>query len=114
MLGPSIVFGAGAVAGVAQLVEQCFCKALVAGSSPVTGFGGTVEMNHIGRGIAIARRRRTMTQEDLEIEIGVARGTVSKYESGRITPSWDSLTRIAQALGYSIGQLEMWAKDGDK
>ena len=51
--------------------------------------------------IKSARKHRGWTQEQLANAIGVKRSVISKYESGSISPSMDTLRSIANALGVS-------------
>lgn len=69
---------------------------------------------NIGRGIAVARKRRSMTQEELGEAVGVHHTTISRYEAGTVVPSWSVLCSIATELKYTVGQLERFAKEGDK
>ncbi|MDE7002931.1 MAG: helix-turn-helix domain-containing protein [Oscillospiraceae bacterium] len=55
--------------------------------------------------IRIARRGRGWTQEQLAEAIGVKRSVISKYENGAISPSIDTIQRIAEALGADISYL---------
>lgn len=51
--------------------------------------------------IKSARKHRGWTQEQLANAIGVKRSVISKYESGSISPSMDTLRSIANALGVN-------------
>ena len=55
--------------------------------------------------IKSARKRRGWTQEQLANAIGVKRSVISKYESGSISPSIDTIQKIADALEISIFDL---------
>jgi transcriptional regulator with XRE-family HTH domain len=46
-----------------------------------------------------------MTQEDLAKKIGVKRAVISKYETGLISPSADTLQKIANVLNVSMADL---------
>ena len=52
-----------------------------------------------------ARKEAGLTQEDLAQEIGVNRATLSKYESGVISPTLDMLAKIAVALNRPVQDL---------
>lgn len=52
-----------------------------------------------------ARKAKNMTQEDLAAKIGVNRATISKYESGIISPTVEQLAEIAQALDVDFSTL---------
>lgn len=51
------------------------------------------------------RKEQGKTQEWLARKIGVKRSVISKYESGSISPSINTLTAIAGALHLSINDL---------
>lgn len=55
--------------------------------------------------IRIARRMRDWSQERLAEAIGVKRSVISKYESGSISPSIDTIQRIAAALDIDVSYL---------
>lgn len=55
--------------------------------------------------IRVARKEQGWTQEKLAEAIGVKRSVISKYESGAISPSIDTIQRIAVALGTDISYL---------
>lgn len=59
----------------------------------------------ISDGIRRARKSKGITQEDLAKVLGVNRATISKYESGAITPSIGQLCNIAVALQTDVGQI---------
>ena len=48
--------------------------------------------------IEAARRARGMTQKQLAAALGVDQPTISRWESGRISPNKNSLNRIKEAL----------------
>ncbi len=45
-----------------------------------------------------ARKKKKMTQEDLARALGVQRAVISKYETGRITPSVEQAKKISEIL----------------
>ena len=49
-----------------------------------------------------ARRRKKLTQEQLAEQLGVQRAVVSKYETGRITPSVKQAQKIAAVLDIPL------------
>ena len=49
-----------------------------------------------------ARRRKKLTQEQLAEQLGVQRAVVSKYETGRITPSVKQAQKIAAVLDFHL------------
>lgn len=52
-----------------------------------------------------ARKSAKLTQEQLAKELGVNRATVSKYETGEISPSVDQLIKICNILDVSFDEL---------
>ncbi len=50
------------------------------------------------------RKEYNMTQEQLAEELGVARQTVSKWETGETIPDIDSLKKLAILLQFSIDE----------
>lgn len=52
-----------------------------------------------------ARKASKLTQEQLAKELGVNRATVSKYETGEISPSVDQLLKICNILDVSFEEL---------
>lgn len=59
----------------------------------------------IGKKIKLERIKRDISQEDLSFEAGLARNTIWKIESGRVSPTIDSLEKIAHALGMDFASL---------
>ncbi len=60
---------------------------------------------HIGKRIAEARRRYTLTQDQLAARTGIDSSNIRGYESGRAMPSIHTLVRIAIALDTTPGTL---------
>lgn len=52
-----------------------------------------------------ARKRAKFTQEALANALGVKRSVISKYETGAIVPSVDTLEKISIILGVPVGEL---------
>jgi transcriptional regulator with XRE-family HTH domain len=59
----------------------------------------------LGERIKELRTERRWSQAELATAIGSDPRQVSRYENGRITPSLDALTRIAQTLNTSLDYL---------
>ena len=51
------------------------------------------------------RKQRGWSQEELGIQIGVTRQTVSKWEMGQSTPELEKLVELSRLFGMSIDQL---------
>ena len=60
---------------------------------------------NIGEKIRQIRKSKGMTQQQLAEGIGVKRAVVSKYETGSIIPSLDTIKEIADALNVLIVEL---------
>ena len=52
-----------------------------------------------------ARARLKLTQTDLGRQVGIGQGAITKWETGKSTPTVDQLLVIAQALGTTAADL---------
>lgn len=52
--------------------------------------------------IRIARRQAGLTQQALADRAGTSQAAISAYESGRRSPSVDTLCRLLGAVGYEV------------
>ena len=59
----------------------------------------------IGKLIALKRKEKGMTQDELAEKLFVSRQTVSNYETGRSKPDIDTLVRISGVLGADVQEL---------
>jgi len=59
----------------------------------------------IGLKIKFERQKRKLSQEGLALEAGLDKNTIWKIESGRVSPTVDSLEKIAHALGMDFASL---------
>ena len=57
---------------------------------------------HIGKIIHNARKTQGLTIANIADQSGISRGMLSKIENGQVSPSLDSLLRIARALGIPM------------
>lgn len=48
-----------------------------------------------------ARKSAIMTQDELALKLGINRATISKYENGEISPSLESVEKIAAGIDVS-------------
>lgn len=65
------------------------------------------------RRIRDARKALKMTQAEVAQRTGINRATLSKYETGEITPSLGQLEKLAQILNFYISEVvapDEWAK----
>lgn len=51
------------------------------------------------------RERANLNQEELAESLGVSAATVFAWENGRMSPEWDRVPEIAEALGVKIHTL---------
>ena len=58
-----------------------------------------------GQAIAALRTRSNITQEQLSSELFVSRDLVSKWETGKSTPDYKTLLKIAARFGVAIEEL---------
>ena len=59
----------------------------------------------ISRGIKRQRRKNDMTQSELADKLGVNQSMIALYESGKRTPSVDTLIIIADIFKCSLDEL---------
>jgi transcriptional regulator with XRE-family HTH domain len=59
----------------------------------------------LGSAIRQLREKRGLTQEALSHEAGITTGTLSLIERGQSNPAWGTVSRIAEALGSSMGEV---------
>lgn len=74
-----------------------------AGSTSDGGRGHQALDRHVGALIREARGRDRLTVTDVAQRAGLSVGMLSKIENGQVSPSLDSLNRIASALGLPVG-----------
>jgi transcriptional regulator with XRE-family HTH domain len=59
----------------------------------------------LGTAIRQLREKRGLTQEALAHEAGITTGSLSLIERGQRNPSWGTVSRIADALDSSMGEV---------
>ena len=65
----------------------------------------------MGNKIAEARKKKSISQEELAKKSGISRATISGLESGRITiTTTDTLKKIVDALGEKVGDIFLQIK----
>lgn len=62
-------------------------------------------MSQIGERIRTRRQENGQTQEGLARDAGVSNGTIIRIETGRNSPTLDTLKKIADALDVPMGEL---------
>lgn len=65
----------------------------------------TKYLKALGRKIAKARASKGYSQDRVALESGLARGTMSKIESGLVDPKATTLAKIADTIGVSLSKL---------
>lgn len=65
----------------------------------------TVDVIRVGDRMRAARVAAGMSQADVEKTSGVPKTMLSRYENNHVSPSLDSLGRIATAIGVTQGSL---------
>jgi transcriptional regulator with XRE-family HTH domain len=59
----------------------------------------------LGSALRQLREKRDLTQEAVAHEAGITTGSLSLIERGQRNPSWGTVSRIAAALGSSMGEV---------
>ncbi len=59
----------------------------------------------VGERIRIARKEKGLTQKALGEACGIAEPTIRRYELGKLNPKFETLGKIASALGVDIYSL---------
>lgn len=59
----------------------------------------------LGEAVRQLREKRGATQEAVARDAGITTATLSLIERGQANPTWDTLKKIAVALGSSMGEL---------
>lgn len=67
----------------------------------------------IGKFIALKRKEKNMTQEELARILGVTNKTVSRWENGNYMPDLSLLKPLSEALGVSLNELLSGEEDVD-
>lgn len=58
-----------------------------------------VRAHEVARAIKRARQERNMTQDELGKKIGVRKAQICKLESGKCSPTMNTIIRVFEALG---------------
>lgn len=59
----------------------------------------------VGENIRSARQRANLTQKQLGALCGIAEPTIRRYELNKLNPKFDTIVKIASALGVSAAKL---------
>ena len=60
------------------------------------------------------RKQRGLTMKELGEKIGVSESTISLYETGRRSPSYEILLKIAEYFGVSVDYLLRGGEEKEK
>lgn len=60
----------------------------------------------LGEKIKSARKMADLTLTDLSDRADVDQATISRIERGLVKPEWETMVKIAKALGISLSLLE--------
>ncbi len=66
------------------------------------GYQDAKESFELGSRVRTERERRGLTQAELAERMGTTQPTVARLEAGGVTPSLDTLHRVADALGLEL------------
>lgn len=59
----------------------------------------------LGRNLKRIRTEKNMSQGDIARALGVDRGYISNIENGKRNPTLATITKLAEALKVSVGEL---------
>jgi len=63
------------------------------------------ESEKLGLNLKRIRTKKAISQSDIARELGVSRGFISTIENGKTNPTLSTITKLAKALGVSVGEL---------
>ena len=62
----------------------------------------------LGKRIKLERQRAGLSQKELADRMGTSAAMIGHYETGYRRPKYDTLSRIAEALGVSYDEFQSW------
>ena len=65
----------------------------------------TNESSKLGKNLKRIRTVKGITQGDIVRKLGLGRGFISNIENGKANPTLSTITKIAKAIGVSVGEL---------
>ena len=65
----------------------------------------TNESSKLGKNLKRIRIAKRITQGDIVRKLGLGRGFISNIENGKANPTLSTITKIAKAIGVSVGEL---------
>ena len=63
------------------------------------------ESAKLGKNLKRIRTEKDITQGDIVRTLGVSRSFVSNIENGKTNPTLSTITKLAKAVGVSVGEL---------
>ena len=63
------------------------------------------EAQKLGRNLKRIRTKKGITQGDIVRSLGMPKSFVSSIENGRTNPTLATITKLAKAIGVSVGEL---------
>lgn len=64
-----------------------------------------MDQHNIGSFIAVKRREKNLTQEQLADRLGVSNKTISKWETGKCMPDYSLIEPLCKELGITLAEL---------
>ena len=64
-----------------------------------------MDLDKIGKFIALNRKNKGLTQEQLAEKLGVTNKTVSRWETGKYMPDLSLLKPLSEELGITLNEL---------
>ena len=65
----------------------------------------TNESSKLGKNLKRIRIAKRITHGDIVRKLGLGRGFISNIENGKANPTLSTITKIAKAIGVSVGEL---------
>jgi Predicted transcriptional regulators len=59
----------------------------------------------LGKNLKRIRKEKVISQGDIARSLNVSRGFISNIENGKTNPTLATITKLANAVGVSIGEL---------
>ena len=63
------------------------------------------EAQKLGKNLKRIRTKKGITQGDIVRSLGMDRAFISNIENGKTNPTLATITKIAKAIGVSVGEL---------
>ena len=65
----------------------------------------TDEAQKLGKNLKRIRTQKGISQGDIVRQLGMPKSFVSNIENGKTNPTLSTITKIAKAIGVSVGEL---------